>query len=106
MIMKKISLALAISFLFCAVIFSAPFGLSMEMTLKEVEDACDGERPERLSDDDRYFIKPAKSHSRFKTYIAWIDDEYGLYSIRGISDDIATDKLWKGTEKCILCFQR
>ena len=28
--------------------------------------------PERIENDDRYFITPEKKHSTFKIYIAWI----------------------------------
>lgn len=73
------------------VIFAGPFGLTMGMSYSEVTKACGDNRPERIENDDRYFIKPEKKHSAFKQYIAWIDDEHGLYRIRGISDPVSTD---------------
>ena len=69
--------------------FAGPFGLSMGMSLEEVEEACGGRRPRRIGDD-RYMIEPAKRHSMLKRYAVWIDDEHGLYYIRAASHDIAT----------------
>ena len=64
-----------------------PFGFDIGMTCEEVKLACDGREPEHISDD-RYYVKPKKSHPRFEKYIVWISDVYGLYYIKAISGDI------------------
>lgn len=64
-----------------------PFGFDIGMTYEEVKLACDGREPEHISDD-RYYVKPKKSHPRFEKYIVWISDVYGLYYIKAISGDI------------------
>ena len=89
--MKRIILFLAI-ILLPFTVFAGPFGLSMGMSMSEITEACGGKSPERIENDDRYYITPDKKHSTFKTYIAWISDEHGLYGIRGISDTVDTDK--------------
>lgn len=83
--------------LLCGIfVYAGPFGLSMGMTYDEVQEACGGRAPERIENDDRYYIVPEKSHSMFKIYIAWISDEYGLYYIKAISDEVYTSDY--GTE--------
>lgn len=69
-------------------VFSAPFGLKMGMTLKDIESVCTSE-PEYIADD-RYYIQPIKSHPRFDGYIVWVSESNGLYYIKGISNEIAT----------------
>ncbi len=64
-----------------------PFGFDIGMTYEEVKLACNGREPEHISDD-RYYVKPKKSHPRFEKYIVWISDVYGLYYIKAISGDI------------------
>ena len=79
--------------LLCGIfVYAGPFGLSMGMTYDEVQEACGGRAPQRIENDDRYYIVPEKSHSMFKIYIAWISDEYGLYYIRAVSDEIYTNQ--------------
>ncbi len=78
--------------------FASPFGLKMGMTFKEVAVACNGNRPERIENDDRYIIIPEKRHPFFKFYLAWINDEYGLYRIRGVSEEIKTDNYGKNVQ--------
>lgn len=75
---------------------AGPFGLEKGMSLEEINEACGRTIPRRIANDDRYYISPLKSHSVFSEYIAWIDDEEGLYYIRAISDPIYTSKF--GTE--------
>lgn len=89
--MKKLFLLVLLCFS-PAFIFAGPFGLSMGMNISQITEACGGNRPERIENDDRYFILPEKKHSTFVKYIAWIDNEHGLYRIRGISDTVSTDK--------------
>lgn len=93
--MKKLFIFLLVLFT-CSAFYAGPFGLSNGMTFEEVTDACGGIAPKRIENDDRYLIQPEKSHSMFKTYIAWISEDYGLYYIRAISDEIDTNSY--GTE--------
>ena len=72
-------------------IYAGPFGLSNGMTLDEVTQACGGNCPQRMENDDRYVIQPEKSHSMFTYYVAWISEDYGLYKIRAASDAIETN---------------
>lgn len=74
---------------------SGPFGLDIGMTYEEVKAACNGSEPEYISDD-RYFVRPKKSHPLFEKYIVWINKDYGLYYIKAISYDIHTSNY--GTE--------
>ena len=74
---------------------SGPFGFDIGMTYDEVKAACGGTELEHISDE-RYFVKPKKSHPLFEKYIVWISNEYGLYYIKGISRDIITSSY--GTE--------
>lgn len=74
---------------------SGPFGFDIGMTYEEVKSACNGNELEYISDD-RYFVKPKKSHPTFEKYIVWISNDYGLYYIKAISYDIHTSNY--GTE--------
>lgn len=87
---KKLFLSLVFIGLVTA-IYAGPFGLEKGMSYEEVKEACGGKAPYRIENDDRYYIYPEKSHSRFETYIAWISEEYGLYAVRGISNTITTN---------------
>ena len=71
------------------------FGFSIGMTYDEVKEACGGSEPEHIADN-RYIVKPKKSHPLFEKYIVWISDSVGLYYIKGISRDISTTSY--GTE--------
>ncbi len=102
--MKKLFLILIILILPIS-LFAGPFGLSMGMTMDEITEACGGNRPERLENDDRYYIEPTKKHSTFKTYIAWISAEHGLYGIRGISDTVDTDKYGREVKNMFYNFE-
>ena len=84
--MKKILLALLFILLpFC--FFAEPFGLKMGMTLDEITEASGGTKP-KYRGDDSYFIYPEKKHSLFKTYVAFVDNEKGLYCIRAKTEKI------------------
>ena len=74
---------------------SGPFGFDIGMTYEEVKSACNGNELEYIFDD-RYFVKPKKSHPTFEKYIVWISNDYGLYYIKAISYDIHTSNY--GTE--------
>ena len=76
-------------------LFSAPFGLSMGMTLDDLTEACDGAEPKHMGDD-CYYVFPVKKHPLFKRYVAFVDSDKGLYLIRAVSDDISTNRY--GTE--------
>ena len=75
--------------------FADPFGLKMGMNKNDVKKACNGTSPEYV-ENDCYYIYPAKTHPLFKHYVAYIDDEMGLYGIKAVSDDISTNDY--GTE--------
>lgn len=102
--MKKIFLALIFGFV-STFIYAAPFGLKMGMSLSEITEACGGIHPERLENDDRYIIKPVKNHPTFVVYLAWINDEHGLYRIRGISDEKSTDKYGREIQNLFYAFE-
>ena len=68
-----------------------PFGFDIGMTYNEVKEACGGTEPEHISDD-RYWVKPKKSHPLFEKYIVWISDSVGLYYVKGISKEIHTSE--------------
>lgn len=76
-------------------LFSAPFGLSMGMTLDDLTEACDGAEPIHI-EDDCYYVFPVKKHPLFKHYVVFVDDDEGLYLIKAVSDDISTNDY--GTE--------
>lgn len=86
-------------------LYAGPFGLSKGMTFEEVTEACNGKRPIRLENDDRYLIEPAKTHSTFKTYCAWISEDYGLYYIRAVSDEIMTNDYGTELKKAFYSFE-
>ena len=102
--MKKLIFVLLLSFV-PFFIFAGPFGLTMGMNISQVTDACGGNRPERIENDDRYFILPEKKHPTFIKYIAWINDEHGLYRIRGISDTVSTDKYGREVQNMFYNFE-
>lgn len=85
-------------------IYAAPFGLKMGMSFSEITEACGGNSPERLQNDDRYLIKPQKSHPTFVLYIVWISEDHGLYKIRGISDEKNTDKYGRDVQNFFYSF--
>ena len=68
---------------------SGPFGFDIGMTYDEVKAACNGVEPEHIGDD-RYYVKPIKSHPDFEKYVVWISPVYGLYYIKGIGSFIST----------------
>ena len=103
--MKKIAVLILGLLLFSSFLYAGPFGLSNGMTLEEVTEACNGEIPKRIAQDDRYFITPSKSHSTFTTYIAWISEDYGLYHIRAISDKIYTNNYGKELQNAFYSFE-
>lgn len=103
--MKKTILIMLFTIFFPFITFAGPFGLTMGMNLQQITEACGGNRPERVENDDRYFILPEKKHSTFTKYIAWIDNEHGLYRIRGISDSVTTDKYGREIQNMFYNFE-
>ncbi len=89
--MKRVLMLVFVSFFVGLSAFAGPFGLSNGMTLEQVTEACGGVKPKKIENDDRYLIQPVKRHSMFKTYIACISKDFGLYSLRVISSEIKTN---------------
>lgn len=87
--MKKLVLGLVV-LVASVYAFAAPFGLTMGMTLDEITKACEGMEPQHI-EKDYYYIYPQKKHELFETYIAFVDKKYGLYYLRAISKEIATE---------------
>lgn len=86
--MKRLIVAAIVILVVSATAFAGPFGLDMGMTLKDVGEVCLDE-PEYIADD-RYYIQPKKSHPLFEGYVVWINEDCGLYYIKGISKEIRT----------------
>ena len=76
------------------VLFPAPFGLMMGMTIDEISEQCE-EEPSFMKDD-VYLIKPKKSHPLFSYYAVYVSEKTGLYQIRAISDSVTCNDY--GTE--------
>ena len=76
------------------VVFAAPFGLKMGMTIDEISAQCE-EDPSFMKDD-VYLINPKKSYPLFSYYAVYINQKVGLYQIRAISDSVTCNKY--GTE--------
>ena len=94
--LKRVVLSFFIIFITASSVFAGPFGLEMGMSLEYITKACNGTRPERLENDDRYLISPTKSHPDFEHYLVWVDETKGLYRVRAISTEVITSKY--GTE--------
>lgn len=90
--MKKFYLNLI--FALCSVVFAAPFGFKMGMTIGEIEKHCE-EKPV-LVKDDIYLVKPLKKHPLFTSYFVCVNEEKGLYEIKAFSDYVSCNKY--GTE--------
>lgn len=74
-----------------SIVFAGPFGLSKGMSLSEVSKLSEkGYEPKSIANDDRYAFIPQKKHEFFKNYLAFIDEEKGLYRINAISEEIRT----------------
>lgn len=66
-----------------------PFGFDIGMSYEDIKEACGGNEPEHIGDD-RYYVKPKKTHPQFEKYIVWISDSVGLYYIKANSPTINT----------------
>jgi hypothetical protein len=73
-------------------VYDGPFGLSMGLSLDDVKQVCKIKHIEN----DACELIPPKNNDLFETYIVWIDPVYGLYGMRAISENIATNA--HGTE--------
>ncbi len=93
--MKKIFILLLVFMFLPLTIIAAPFGFNMGMTLEDIKEACEGAEPKHI-EDDCYYVFPVKKHPLFKHYVAFIDQEKGLYCLKAVSDDIKTNNY--GTE--------
>ena len=69
---------------------NGPFGLKMGMTLSDITKACGNSKPTHI-ENDAYYVYPVKTHPLFKKYIAYVDDDLGLYCIKAVSDNISTN---------------
>lgn len=83
--MKKILFVLFFGF-FTSLIFAAPFGLKMGMTIEEIE------KEPTFIENDIYLTKPIKSHPLFEFYAVYVNEKTDLYQIRAISSTITTNK--------------
>ncbi|MBR3654246.1 MAG: hypothetical protein IKN62_02285 [Elusimicrobia bacterium] len=95
--MKKIIFPILMLTFIASTTFAGPFGLSKGMSVEEISKLSEkGYEPTSPDNDDRYLFVPKKKHEVFKIYIAFIDQEKGLYSIRAVSEEIKTNDY--GTE--------
>lgn len=69
-------------------LFAGPFGLEMGWSYDEVIN--NGVKILEDWGNGSYLIKPISSHSSFVAYSIAIDEEYGIYQIVGMNDDIET----------------
>ena len=60
------------------------------MTLSDITKACGNSKPTHI-ENDAYYVYPVKTHPLFKKYIAYVDDDLGLYCIKAVSDNISTN---------------
>lgn len=68
---------------------NGPFGLKMGMTLSQISKACNNMRPKQI-EGDKYYVYPVKTHPLFKSYIAFVDENEGLYCLQAETDQIHT----------------
>ncbi len=95
--MKKIIFPILMFTFIVSTAFAGPFGLSKGMSVGEISKLSEkGYEPASPDNNDRYLFVPKKKHELFKIYIAFIDEEKGLYAIKAVSDEIKTNDY--GTE--------
>ena len=83
--MKK-TLLIALLMMIPALLFAGPFGMEFGWTLEELK--ASGMHVEELlpqGTTTSYFVIPKNTHPLLMLYTAFIDDEYGLFQIRAIS---------------------
>lgn len=84
--MKK-TLLIALLMMISAMLFAGPFGMEFGWSLEELE--ASGADVEVFREENRMtgcLVSPTKPHPDFDLYAAYIDDEYGIYMIRTISE--------------------
>lgn len=84
--MKKTFL-IALFIMISAMLFAGPFGIEFGWTLEELEES--GAYIEYMNTQQNikaYLVVPSQLHSELVLYVVFIDDEYGIYLIRAISD--------------------
>ena len=84
--MKK-TLLIALLMMISAMLFAGPFGMEFGWSLEELENS--GAYVEYMNTQQNikaYLVEPPKPHSELPLYLVFIDDEYGIYMIRAISD--------------------
>ena len=84
--MKK-TLLITLLMMISAMLFAGPFGMEFGWSLEELE--ASGADVEVFREEGRMtgcFVSPTKPHPDFDLYAAYIDDEYGIYMIRTISE--------------------
>jgi hypothetical protein len=88
--MKKIITLCALLCAFCITpVFAGPFGIEKGMSLAQVKAVCKT-APEHV-EGDLYVISPLKTHDQFEMYAVRIDPNYGVYWLKAVSDDIASN---------------
>ena len=85
--MRKIIFTL-IMLLITTTLFAGPFGLEMGWSYDEV--VSNGVKILEDWGNGSYLIMPTLPHSSFVAYTIAIDEEYGVYQIIGMNDDIET----------------
>lgn len=84
--MKK-TLLIALLMMISAMLFAGPFGMEFGWSLEELENS--GAYVEYMNTQQNikaYLVEPPQPHSELPFYAVFIDDEYGIYLIRAISD--------------------
>lgn len=95
--MKKIIFPILMITFVVSTAFAEPFGLSKGMSVKEITNLSKKDfEPKNFTNDDKYFFIPKNEDKNFKTCIAFIDKEQGLYRINALG--LATKTSVDGTE--------
>lgn len=84
--MKK-TLFISLLMMISTMLFAGPFGMEFGWTFEEHENS--GAYVEYMNTQQNikgYLVEPPQPHSELPFYAAFIDDEYGIYLIRAISD--------------------
>lgn len=85
--MKK-SLLFTLMLIIPTLLFAGPFGMEFGWTLDELENSgAYTWMPDKQGSITSYNVNPTNPHSLLSYYIAFIDDTYGLVSIRVASDE-------------------
>ena len=83
--MKK-TLLIVLLMMISAMLFAGPFGMKFGWTLRELEGAgVYAEESIQQGTATSYFVVPNNQHPLLFAYVVFIDNEYGLFKIRAIS---------------------